>query len=292
MLTAARFGPVELDLCLSCSGVFFDTGELGRVITGGPQIIRRLAERLPLGGRNTAKKRPLGEAPCSACRAPLRSVEYASMPGVRLDACQFCEGFWVTRAKLLLLADSLGGRNVYSQVAATGSPDPGAAPAVTAAPPPAAPLPPPKPATPASVPCPHCAEPNAENAAVCWACGKSLKAQALAVCPRCEAVMRNVQSDAVSFSSCEGCGSIYITPNRLNQLILQDEDKRHRVLRHVGRFEVGKIRKVHADTACPHCRTPMLPAHLGRICPHPVPSCPQCFGLLVEHGVLTEILLR
>jgi len=105
-LAAGRFGPLQLDLCPHCSGVWFDHGELTQVIAAGPAVVRRLCVKAPPTGV-AATTRPVGPPACPACRAPLASVEYASMPGVRMEACRFCEGFWVNQATLLRIAATL-----------------------------------------------------------------------------------------------------------------------------------------------------------------------------------------
>src|SRR4051812_44785456 len=91
-LASGRLGPVELDLCLPCGGVWFDCGELTPVIAAGPPIVRRLAERIApaTGPAQRAPHNPLARAPqCPACHVSLANVEYASMPGVSLEACRF-----------------------------------------------------------------------------------------------------------------------------------------------------------------------------------------------------------
>ena len=46
-MSTGRLGPIALDLCLKCSGVWFDCGELSQIITAGPHVLRRLCAKLP-----------------------------------------------------------------------------------------------------------------------------------------------------------------------------------------------------------------------------------------------------
>src|SRR5688500_10842907 len=88
----ARLGPIALDLCFHCHGVWFDDGELAQLIQGGPLAIRKLGERI-LSARTEAR-RPKAHK-CPVCWVPMGDFEFPSMPGVRLDGCALCLGFWV-----------------------------------------------------------------------------------------------------------------------------------------------------------------------------------------------------
>ena len=299
-MTAGRLGPIELDFCFKCSGIWFDCDELQRVVTAGPVVLRRVGERLPA---SAADSRAQSVPRCPLCRIPLTSVEYASMPGVRMDACQFCEGFWVRQGALQRLTAALEGAATWDQMrlgidSRTLSPSAGSArtaarpdaaePAVSPAPAPArAPA-----ASHRAEMCPHCGEANSENAAVCWACGKALQGPVVGACPRCEAHIRRLECGGVTLNACEGCGGVCITPNRLNSLLLQERSQRARLVKQVGRFKPERIKRVHANPNCPICKAVrLIRAPLGMLTQQTAHTCPQCFQLFLEHGVLEDILL-
>ena len=338
-LTGGRLGPVSLDLCLPCGGVWFDHGELSRVIAAGPHIVRRLAQRLtPTATSDPSHTDPLRRAPvCPGCHVGLAHVEYASMPGVSLDACRFCEGFWLTQPALLRLVAALEGASAWTPLQ-----HPGAAPVPSPVSPVHLPAAPPAPVPPASIPAPppqssppaqppppwagapsaavhggapipaagntgrpaeqirptsrgetclHCGEVNAERAAVCWACGRQFQGQVVGACPHCQALMRRIDSAGVTLSGCEGCGGVCMTPNRLNQLLLQTEEQQTDLLKQVDRFRTERMMQVRAHPECPHCHIRLIPSQLGMLTPEPVSACPQCSGLFLEHGRLHDILL-
>jgi len=304
-LVFGRFGPLDLDICRLCGGVWFDTGELSRLNSAGPQVVRRLHERITPAQSQPSP--PEGPPACPACRVPLASVEFAGAAGVRVGACSFCEGDWVPYSMLAKLAEALDSSRGWTPEAPPSPPKPNAGPAVrptAQAQPPKAPPKPPARAAPASsaspaspaaatggeMVCPHCSEPNSDRAAVCWACGRALEGPVIGECPTCGGAMRRRESESVTLDACEGCGSVCVTPKRLQQLILQPWDRVRKLLEYVGRFHTSKSKHEPAAPSCPHCKTPYMKSRLGMLTQQPVHSCPQCYGLLIDYETLTDIL--
>jgi Zn-finger nucleic acid-binding protein len=295
-LSSARLGPINLAPCRNCGGIWFECGTLARVISAGPQVMRKLCDGIRPS--STEGTRPIGPPYCPGCRVPLANVEYESMPGVSLDTCRFCEGFWVSHGSLLRLTAALEGASRWEPVegrAAAAPPAQPPAPEPATAPPPPQPAAEPEKVLPRAATetenCPHCGQPNAERAAVCWACGRPLKGTPVGACPRCEATMRRIDSGGVTMDGCEGCGGVYITPNRLNALTRQTTELQVLLLGQVSRFRTERMKRVHPEPGCPHCKTLMRVGRLGMLTQMPVWNCPQCFGLFLEHGVLEDILL-
>src|SRR4051812_20404710 len=105
-LAAAHLGPVALGLCFGCAAVWFARDELPRAVQAGPQVLRRLCERV----RASAEAPPsqfTGALSCPDCRAPLSAVRFASLPGVRLPSCPRCGGFWVDCDTLARIAEAM-----------------------------------------------------------------------------------------------------------------------------------------------------------------------------------------
>ena len=119
----------------------------------------------------------------------------------------------------------------------------------------------------------------------------NLRGPVVGACPHCEGAMRQVKSENVTFSACEGCGRVGITPENLNRLMLQDDGQRQHLLQDVCRFRPELMKKVHADPVCHQCRVPMYSAPLGMLTQEPVCACPHCYGLLLEHEILEDILM-
>lgn len=110
---------VEYDACLECKGVWFDKGELARVLGAAPDT--------PLLDPKPSK------APCPRCKTPMQTGGCVS-PMLRVDACPACGGTWLDPGELRLVRKLLG------VTEAAAAPE---APAGSAAPVPQPPDPPP-----------------------------------------------------------------------------------------------------------------------------------------------------
>jgi Zn-finger nucleic acid-binding protein len=96
-MKAARLGPIQLDLCFPCSGVWFDYGELQQLVQAGPSVIRKLGQRLFATQSKALKP---DNKRCPVCWVPLGAYEFPSMKGIALDHCTLCQGFWVSLESL------------------------------------------------------------------------------------------------------------------------------------------------------------------------------------------------
>ncbi len=326
-MALGKLGPLDLDLCLACAGIWFDTGELSRLISAGPDVVLRLAERLH-SSTLRPNVRSLGGPSCPACRSALESTDYGALRGVSVDACRWCEGVWITRTSLTRLSVALRGASEWQVLAmeqpggaSAGTPPP-TAPQMAPQPPPPAmaqplgrsplqPTPPPQPpahpgatrvaprlveaptsARPGMLGCPKCGEPNSDRAAVCWACGAAFQGPVVGKCPQCLAAMRRVSAADVAFSACEGCGGVCITPNRLNQIIRMPTGVQDQMLLQVGRVNAQLCKSQVAAVECPQCSTAMIRAPLGVLSTQPVHTCTRCFGLFLQPGMFKNIVSR
>lgn len=292
-MATGRLGPIELDLCIPCGGVWFDCGELSQIISAGPHILRRLCSRIPPpAGAPPARKLELPK--CPVCHAGMDGTEYASMPGVSMDSCSFCEGVWASHKALERLAAALEGAPTVEQIAAgTARPFSAAVPAAgglgaTGAGSPGFPAAAPQ----ESTLCPACGEPNSPRAAACWACGKPLLGAAVGHCPACRATMRRLDSQGVTFNACEGCGGLFTNPARFNMLLRQPAEQLEvAVLKQLERLGSGSGLRPGLIPSCPECGVGMVLSPLGRLSPRPIPACPRCFALFLSRDMVGEILL-
>lgn len=295
-MATGKLGPIALDLCLTCGGVWFDCGELSQVISAGPHILRRLCSKVPPGAPEPSRRK-LDLLKCPVCYAGMSGIEYASMAGVCVDSCSFCEGIWANHGALERLAEALEGSSTQNRITA-GITRPLAEPSLagttharTAAAPEGAPAGP-SPAAQESASCPACGEPNAPRAAACWACGKPLLGPAVGHCPACRSTMRRLDSLGVSFNACEGCAGVLTNPARFNMLLRQPpEQLQTAVLRQLERLGSGPSVRSGLIPSCPECGVGMVLSPLGRLSPRPIPSCPQCFSLFLSRELTVEILL-
>jgi Zn-finger nucleic acid-binding protein len=319
-MTAARLGPVALDLCFPCGGVWFDYQELAEVVRAGAPVLRKLAERIPAGTRKLVT-RPHRDERCPVCRVPLVYTEYASMPGDAMLACALCEGFYVETVTLQRIADRLERQAPKPQQAApppVQQPAPVTAAAVPSAPvtspwgapiPAAAAAPAPQaditrakplgPSRSAAEPrkepekgtCEHCGERNAPNAAVCWACGGLLQGRVTGTCPRCHGSFREVESDGVNIQACDGCGGVWLERGRLGALLMQDVPTQDRLLSTIGKVRSGRIKAMQPGLVCQDCKLVMFAIPQGILSSQPVDTCPGCTSQFLEYGTLNQMLM-
>lgn len=310
----ARLGPIPLDLCFPCSGVWFDYGELAQLVQGGPEAIRKLGQRL-----YSASPRPTGGAvgKCPVCWIPLGDFEFPSMPGVRLDGCGLCQGFWMTLSTLGIILKRLEEKQA-AETAARATRDIPANPGLYPAPPiipreapgsnlasPAAvpataagstgpgpqAVPRPAPPRPVERKCPTCGEANSPGAAVCWACGGFMQPAGLGKCPACAATMSREVLDTVDLGFCGDCGGVWLDERKLDALraqpVIYQED-----LVYALRDKTGNgVPLPDVVPSCPRCHVSLMPELLGMVSVEPIQTCPQCYGSYLERGRLAELLI-
>src|SRR5437016_4634835 len=95
--TENHFG-VNLDVCPLCAGIWFDEGELGRVLHGGSAALVDLDEELVPEIHHKPELESRRE--CPVCRQPLSRYHYLYSSPIELDACAACNGFWVDDGEL------------------------------------------------------------------------------------------------------------------------------------------------------------------------------------------------
>jgi Zn-finger nucleic acid-binding protein len=308
-LLAASFGPLTLDACLHCGGIWFDAGELDQVILAGASAIWKLRDHL-----RGVKKGPIspgeGFELCPACRTPLGVMQFPKMPGVRLTSCVQCQGHWIDAELLLKLATRLSEAALGAAVVdkpksaeigsvdlsglATSAPLPTSvqpSPAMTLIPHTRAPQPAPETkATAAANGCPDCGQPNAVGAAVCWACGRMLGGNVAGVCPRCLGSFHRLDSDGVAVEACDGCGGIHLAAGKLNELLFQPDSAQRKLMRAIEETKTGRIRERRQELKCRDCQIPLESKPLGKLTLRHIYGCPQCRCEFVDNNVLPEIL--
>jgi Zn-finger nucleic acid-binding protein len=320
-MTAGRFGPLALTLCLPCGGVWFSPEDLQKVIEGGSEVIRRLAERIapPVHPATTREASEHPPARCPHCSVPLANTPQASLPDVRLDHCRFCKGYWIRSealARIALLmappppAQTLTAASRPPQPTPQPSPPAVATPQAFAAQPagvapssgariaPRAPTPslgvaPPKReeanVVPTKLTCPGCGESNALDAAVCWACGKVFAGVIIGRCPRCAGYLHEVESRGVKVGACDGCGGVWAEEGRLDELLRQPVEQRELVIQQVERIRTGKIRKLSPGLVCEACQL-IMPRAPMMVSAEPLDTCPGCGASFLDEGVFAIVL--
>ncbi|NUQ01957.1 MAG: zf-TFIIB domain-containing protein, partial [Armatimonadetes bacterium] len=100
ILRSWRIGPVMVEGCDTCGGVWFDAAELKRIANLPGQPLEALEGEFTrgLGGGGGGKQR------CPADRTPLEPKQLKQAPEVTLDVCPTCQGLWLDDGELATLA--------------------------------------------------------------------------------------------------------------------------------------------------------------------------------------------
>ena len=85
---------VEIDYCLSCSGIWLDAGEL-ELLLGNSSGQKSLLASLTITANIKEKKRK-----CPICRKPMQKVNCGTAQKVLLDKCSAHHGLWFDRGEL------------------------------------------------------------------------------------------------------------------------------------------------------------------------------------------------
>ena len=92
LMIVVEHNEIELDHCTSCSGVWFDAGELGLML----EKMGRDGTNLPLADilstpevKSAEKKRK-----CPICGQKMKKVHIGREPGVLIDVCPNEDGLW------------------------------------------------------------------------------------------------------------------------------------------------------------------------------------------------------
>jgi uncharacterized protein len=107
-----RAGATVIDRCDKCDGIWFDAGEIGRVIEHV-----RAADFQPLSeagalsdrGEGGGDYRGSGDADkddghCPRCKTPLTRTEILAFEGMHYDRCESCGGAWLDAGELKTIA--------------------------------------------------------------------------------------------------------------------------------------------------------------------------------------------
>lgn len=97
-LVAIEFGALEIDYCLSCHGIWLDSGELEAVV-GADAPVRLVETELP--SFNSRRR-------CPVCNRKMKVVSAEKGKTVELDSCPQGHGIWFDRGELNGVAELLG----------------------------------------------------------------------------------------------------------------------------------------------------------------------------------------
>jgi Zn-finger nucleic acid-binding protein len=109
MLHLVRVGEVEVDQCDGCGGIWFDSGELRKILDQKDvEALRAMKARAP-------KESDAKRASCPRCRGEGKLVQIASLTAdIHIDTCAVCGGEWLDGGELSIVRNEGFGRKVAS----------------------------------------------------------------------------------------------------------------------------------------------------------------------------------
>lgn len=109
-LKSESFQGIELDLCEICAGIWFDMGELRRLMDSEPHALIKAEDRVKPAGDPRPDR---SDAPrlCPRCRLPMQPYRYMHASFIWLDGCERCSGIWADEGELQLIEEWLLNRS-------------------------------------------------------------------------------------------------------------------------------------------------------------------------------------
>ncbi|MNK65833.1 hypothetical protein D3C87_851370 [compost metagenome] len=114
-MSGTYLGPVHVQLCDTCAGVFFGRGALSELLRS--HHLEYLGPRIEALDATIPKIE--GRAECPACfgGVPLNRHRAEKLGGVAIDACKRCGGTWVDGVEFKrLIRFYTKGRNVFTRL--------------------------------------------------------------------------------------------------------------------------------------------------------------------------------
>jgi hypothetical protein len=112
LLVPVQFGPVELELCGHCRGVWLDHGEVAEVshesLSGASPTMAELV-------LSRGQRRGGTDMRCPKCEGSLVTYRFADYEALEIEFCEDCGGVWLERGELAQIQRSRS-REVLEQL--------------------------------------------------------------------------------------------------------------------------------------------------------------------------------
>lgn len=112
-LVLVRVGDVEVDQCDTCNGIWFDSGELAKLV--GAKNVEALRTRA-VAEKDAEKRRKVDDlkrASCPRCKGEGKLVQVASVTAdIHIDTCAVCGGEWLDSGELWIVRNEGFSRKV------------------------------------------------------------------------------------------------------------------------------------------------------------------------------------
>ena len=107
VLHLVRVGGVEVDQCDTCAGIWFDSGELAKIVG------QKDVEALKIKASHVPKEADSKRARCPRCKGEGKLVQIASLTAdIHIDTCAVCGGEWLDGGELAIVRNEGFSRKV------------------------------------------------------------------------------------------------------------------------------------------------------------------------------------
>lgn len=105
-LKPVKIKGIELDICDTCEGIWFDNGELDKVCNLGESSLETSDISKSLIRDNSLNKSTKSKTlTCPHCNSTLERFIYSYDSNILLDACKICHGIWLDDGELKEVID-------------------------------------------------------------------------------------------------------------------------------------------------------------------------------------------
>jgi Zn-finger nucleic acid-binding protein len=112
-LKPETFQGIELDICEICAGIWFDMGELRRLMDSEERSLIKTEDCVKPTTDSRPKRSDLPRL-CPRCRLPMSSHRYMHVSFIWLEGCERCSGIWVEEGELQQIEEWLVNREQFA----------------------------------------------------------------------------------------------------------------------------------------------------------------------------------
>ncbi|MEN3015383.1 MAG: zf-TFIIB domain-containing protein [bacterium] len=104
-LQQSMLSNIEINVCQTCGGIWFETKELGMATAVDKKEIEQLTQTLSQA-KDIEKSQDM-EMQCPKCSTNMFKYRYMYTSDIYIDSCEQCEGIWVDKGELLRIVNYL-----------------------------------------------------------------------------------------------------------------------------------------------------------------------------------------
>ena len=271
-LAEARIGPVQVDGCSACGGVWFDNAELGAVANAESNNLLALEDQF-LHGMSSPELH--SQTICPNCNVKMFDFEFPHSPGVRLDACPQCKGVWADDGELKAIYAHMTGHTTGEVEPMEDSRRIGRQAIGVLL----------------SNTCPQCRAQNSSMALHCRVCSQRLPHSGTMLCPNCDVILSRRAFRGLTLDVCPDCTGTWLDAGELSALAEFTPEELRQVQDDAAakRTGVSALWNANPTLMCPRCCVSLAAPAMLFGADVPLDSCVHCNGVWVGAGNMAAI---